>query len=39
METDTAVGVGALSTVFQIALYRTTDSRQLAAYLMMASGL
>lgn len=39
METDTAVGITALGTVFQIAFYRATDSRQLAAYLMMTSGL
>ena len=39
METDTAVGVGALGTVFQIAFYRATDSRQLTTDLMVTSGL
>ena len=39
METDTAVGVGALSAILKIAFYRATDSRQLAADLMMPSGL
>lgn len=39
METDTAIGITALGTIFQIAFYRATDSRQLAAYLMVTSGL
>lgn len=39
METDTAVGITALGTVFQIAFYRATDSRQLTTDLMVTSGL
>ena len=39
MQADTAVGVGAWSAVFQIATYRKTDGRQLAADLVVATGV
>ena len=39
METDTAVGVGTRSTVFQIAANRKTNGRQLAADLVVATGV
>ena len=39
METNTAIRITALGTVFQIAFYRATDSRQLTTDLMVTSGL
>ena len=39
MERYTSVGIAAFGSVFQVAFYRTTDSRQLASYLVMSSGL
>ena len=39
VERDTAIGVAPLGSVLQVALYRATDSRHLAAYLVVASGL
>ena len=39
MQTDTAVGVGTRGAVFQIAAYRKTDGRQLAADLVMSTGV
>ena len=39
MKTDTSIGIRALCAILEVALYRTTDSCQLAPYLMMPSGL
>ena len=39
METNAAIGIRALCAIFEIPFYRTADSRQLATYLMMPSGL
>ena len=39
MQTDTAVRVGTRGAVFQIAAYRKTDGRQLAADLVMSTGV
>ena len=39
MQTDTAIGIGATGTVFQVALDGTTDRCKLAAYLVVTSGL
>ena len=39
METDTSVRIGALSTIFEVSFDRATNSRQLAANLVMTTGL
>ena len=39
MQADTAIGIGATGTVFQVALDGATDSCQLATYLVVTSGL
>ena len=39
METDAAVGITAFGAVFEIAFHRASDGSQLAAYLMMPTGL
>lgn len=38
MEADTAIGVGAVCTVFEVTLDGTTDSCQLATYLVVTAG-
>ncbi len=39
METDASVRIGALSTIFEVSFDRATNSRQLAANLVMTTGL